>query len=123
MYRLLRIPLSVLAILALLTSSMGVLRLQYTDPDAWPEAVSHDKDGMPFASAAASHDDHSDHDDAKHPYCVHCNHGCHMCNHLLMHLNSFSAIPAILFFATKVAAILATPAPSLLAETFFKPPR
>lgn len=117
MSRLLRNSLSILAVLALLANSVGVLRLQYSDPDSGPGAVSQGKGDTLSVSAVTMDDDHAA---AKH---ADCNHGCHAINHLLTHLNSFSAFLAILPLATPLTSLLATPVLFLLAEPFFKPPR
>lgn len=115
--RLLRNTLSILAVLALLTNSIGMLHLQYSDPDSGPGAASQDRGDTSSVFAPATDDDHSS---VKH---AGCNHGCHVVNHLLTHLNLFPAILAIVLLMVMATSFLATHVLLLLVKPFFKPPR
>jgi len=113
----LRNALTLLAVLALLASSIGVFRLQYGDPDGEPGAISQGRGDTSPVSAVPMTDDHGV---AKH---AGCNHGCHTVNYLLTHLNTFSAISTLILLGGPVTSLLDTPVPSMLVESFFKPPR
>ncbi|MBU1690837.1 MAG: hypothetical protein KJ958_00535 [Gammaproteobacteria bacterium] len=117
MSRLLRNSISILAVLALLTNSIGMLYLQYSDPDSGPSAASQDRGDTSPVFDSATGDDHSG---VKH---ADCNHGCHVVNHLLTHLNSFPAILAIVLLMIMAISFLVTHIRLLLVQPFFKPPR
>ena len=107
--------LSILTILMLLTSSMGGGFIQYEDPDTWPDVVSHPPEVATPISIAVTH---GDGDRTRL-----CNHGCHVANDLLAHLNSFLALSATISLSIRLTSFLVTPAPSMLGEPLFRPPR
>jgi len=107
--------LSILTILMLLTSSIGGALIQYEDPDTWPGVVLHSPEVTAPISIVVTHDDGN--------RTRLCNHGCHVANDLLAHLNSFSALSAIVSFSIRISGFLVTPASSMLGETLFRPPR
>lgn len=112
---LLRKFLSLLTVLTLLISSIGGALIQYEDPDIWPEAALHSSEAAAPISVAATRNDGN-----RPPL---CNHGCHVANDLLAHLNSFSALSAIVPLSLRITRFLAIPALSMLSETLFRPPR
>lgn len=117
MSRLLRNFISILAVLALLANSVGMLHLQYSDPDSGPGVASQDRGDISPVLDPATVDDHGG---VKH---AGCNHGCHVVNHLLTHLNLFPSILVIVLLMITAISFLGTYVRLLLVKPFFKPPR